>query len=170
MPVVSSMLTVSTQSNTSPRGRESSSSPVRWRISPSISAMPLGVNLGATVRRWPERIGQGLDMLDRLVTDHGPVRAEGAVIDIVQGPGFAHFAEDRMPRILGIDIAAADIPFVRMMQLVFGVFREMLFQRLMGTGRCAALGAFDCSGCHVSLLSRGGDSLRSASLFPAILP
>ena len=109
-------------------------------------------------------------MLDRLVTDHGPVRAEGAVIDIVQGPGFAHFAEDRMPRILGIDIAAADIPFVGMMQLVFGVFREMLFQRLMGTGRCAALGAFDCSGCHVSLLSRGGDSLRSASLFPAILP
>ena len=62
MPVVSSIETLSTQSNTSPRGRLSSSSPVRWRISPSISAMPLGVNLGATVRRWPVCCGRSMAM------------------------------------------------------------------------------------------------------------
>jgi hypothetical protein len=62
MPVVSSIDTLSTQSNTSPRGSVSSSSPVRRRISPSISAMPLGVNLGATVRRWPVCWGRSMAM------------------------------------------------------------------------------------------------------------
>jgi len=62
MPVVSSIETLSTQSNTCPRGRRSSTSPVRWRISASMSVIADGVNLGATVRRWPVCCGRSMAM------------------------------------------------------------------------------------------------------------
>jgi hypothetical protein len=62
MPVVSSIETVSTQSNTWRRGSVSSSSPVRARISASMSPMFDGVNLGATVRRWPVCLGRSIAM------------------------------------------------------------------------------------------------------------
>ena len=73
-------------------------------------------------------------MLDRLVADHRPIGTERAFGNVVQRSGLAHFAEDRVPRVLGIDVAAADVPLVRMVQLVLGMFGEMLLECLVGGG------------------------------------
>ena len=59
IPVVSSIETVSTQSNTfAARQAVKDFAGGRERISASMSAMAVGVNLGATVRRWPVCCGR----------------------------------------------------------------------------------------------------------------
>ena len=62
MPVVSSIETLSTQSKTSPRGSESSSSPVRCRMSSSRRFISAGVKAGATVRLCPVCLGRSIAM------------------------------------------------------------------------------------------------------------
>ena len=95
-----------------------------------------------------ERLGQRLDMLDRLVADHRPIGAEGAFGDVVQRPRLAHFAEDRMPGVFGVDVAAADIPFVRMMRAMLGMLVEMRFERFVGARFAADLRPLNGGGGH----------------------
>ena len=82
-----------------------------------------------------EDLGQGFGVLDRLVTDHRPIGAVGAVGDVVQRSCRAHLLEDRLPRVFEIDVAAAGVPLVRVGGAGVRVGSVVGFKRVVRAGR-----------------------------------